>query len=123
MNYFYQIEAFINLEAAGAGGKEVVFQTGPSNPWLAMAWAANAPHPFGTIVAQELFQSGVIPAESDFRYGNSQLPAGWWSGNAFVSGARDLRFNSWACRIKGIVANSSPPLQRFFERSCVAQAQ
>ena len=62
------MKAFINLEAAGAGGKEVVFQTGPSNPWLAMAWSAHAPHPFGTIVAQELFQSGMIPADTDFRW-------------------------------------------------------
>ena len=56
------------MEAAGAGGKEVVFQTGPNNPWLANAWSAHAPHPFGTIVAQELYQMGVIPAETDFRY-------------------------------------------------------
>ena len=50
-------------------------------------------------------------------------PASWSSGNAFVSGAGGQRFESRAGQIRHSVANGSPPLQHFFERSCVAWAQ
>ena len=47
----------------------------------------------------------------------------WSSGNAFVSEAGGLRFKSRAGQIEHSVANGSPPLRHFFERSCVARAQ
>ena len=47
-------------------------------------------------------------------------PARWSSGNAFVSGAGDLRFKSRAGQIRQWVSNGSPLLLHFFKRSCVA---
>jgi len=62
-----EVRAFINLESCGSGGREMVFQTGPGHPWLVNAYANSAPHPFINVVGEELFQSSIIPADTDFR--------------------------------------------------------
>ena len=48
-------------------------------------------------------------------------PASCSSGNAFVSGARVLRFKSRAGQIEHSVASESLPLRYFFEKSSVAR--
>ena len=61
----HQIKAFVNIEACGAGGKEIVFQSGA--PWLVRLYADVVPHPSISVIAQEVFQTEVIPSDTDFR--------------------------------------------------------
>ncbi|KAL3316944.1 Endoplasmic reticulum metallopeptidase 1 [Cichlidogyrus casuarinus] len=61
--------AFINLEGAGAGGRQVVFQTGPGSSCQIFmnAFTRSAQNPLANVIGEELFQSGIIPADTDFR--------------------------------------------------------
>ncbi|XP_022229013.2 endoplasmic reticulum metallopeptidase 1-like isoform X2 [Drosophila obscura] len=57
----------LNLDAAGSGGREILFQTGPNHPWLVDSYKKNAKHPFATTMAEEIFQTGLLPSDTDFR--------------------------------------------------------
>lgn len=61
------VRALLNWESVGSGGKEMLFQTGPFHPWLVKLYAQSAPHPNAQAAAEEIFQSGLIPSDTDFR--------------------------------------------------------
>ncbi|XP_062134527.1 endoplasmic reticulum metallopeptidase 1-like [Drosophila sulfurigaster albostrigata] len=60
-------KALINLDSCGAGGREILFQGGPNHPWLMRHYREGAKHPFATTMAEEVFQAGIIPSDTDFR--------------------------------------------------------
>ncbi|XP_069127736.1 endoplasmic reticulum metallopeptidase 1-like [Argopecten irradians] len=61
------IKAFINLDSAGAGGWEIVFQTGPQHPWLVKLYIESAIFPSASVINQEIFELGLVPADTDYR--------------------------------------------------------
>ncbi|GBE89509.1 Putative endoplasmic reticulum metallopeptidase [Sparassis crispa] len=58
------VRAFINLEAAGTTGQEMLFQATSEQMIRAYSYV---PRPFGTIIASEVFSSGIILSDTDFR--------------------------------------------------------
>ncbi|XP_034109506.1 endoplasmic reticulum metallopeptidase 1-like [Drosophila albomicans] len=67
-------KAVLNLDAGGSGGRDILFQSGPNHPWLVGYYKKYIKYPFATTMAEEIFQSGIIPSDTDFRqfnaYGN-----------------------------------------------------
>lgn len=61
------VKYVINLDSCGAGGREILFQTTKTDSYLVDLYARSVPHPYGQAIGEELFQSGVIPSDTDFR--------------------------------------------------------
>ena len=58
----------------------------------------------------ECYTSGLIDCTPNLkRFLQCKIKAGWWSGNALVSGAEGRRLKSQTGQIRHIVANGSPP--------------
>ncbi|KAK9839270.1 hypothetical protein WJX81_004900 [Elliptochloris bilobata] len=73
-----RVGAFINLESTGPGGPDFAFQA--AGGWPLGAYARSAPHPRGTVVAQDFFRSGLLPADTDFRVFEASLLRGAHGG-------------------------------------------
>lgn len=58
------IRAVINLEAAGTTGRELLFQA--TSEQMIQAYS-HVPRPFGTVFANEIFSSGILLSDTDFR--------------------------------------------------------
>ncbi|KAK6930827.1 LOW QUALITY PROTEIN: Peptidase M28 [Dillenia turbinata] len=58
------IGAFINVEASGTGGPDLVCQSGPGS-WPSIVYSQSAKHPMANSAAQDVFP--VIPGDTDFR--------------------------------------------------------
>lgn len=61
------IVAHINLESVGAGDSYLLFQLGPGNSWLTQAYARAVKRPSGSVSGSDVFESGLVPGETDFR--------------------------------------------------------
>ncbi len=48
------VRAIVNLEAMGAGGKELIFQC--NSAWVARVYCDSAPYPQASVVSHELFK-------------------------------------------------------------------
>eukprot|EP00927_Polykrikos_kofoidii_P029739 TRINITY_DN25662_c0_g1_i1.p1 TRINITY_DN25662_c0_g1~~TRINITY_DN25662_c0_g1_i1.p1 ORF type:complete len:902 (+),score=87.36 TRINITY_DN25662_c0_g1_i1:276-2708(+) len=59
--------AVVNLESTGSGGREVLFQAGPQNRWIVDAYARNVKRPHASSIIQLVFQTGLIPGDTDYR--------------------------------------------------------
>lgn len=69
------VRVAVDLESAGPGGKAILFQTGPRESWLARAYARGVPHPYGTVLGQDIFQSGALGSATDFEvYRDAGIP-------------------------------------------------
>ncbi|KAJ3403636.1 hypothetical protein HDV05_007702, partial [Chytridiales sp. JEL 0842] len=65
------VRAFINLEAMGNKGKEILFQ---ANSMGMVEAYKHVPYPHGSVVSNDIFRTGLILSDTDFRqfvdYGN-----------------------------------------------------
>jgi hypothetical protein len=61
-DWFQTVRAFINLEGLPAG-KTIILQAAPS---LIDVYRRVAPRPYATVVAQDLFETGLLPSDSDY---------------------------------------------------------
>jgi hypothetical protein len=60
------VKAFINLEAQGVGGRELLFRSGPKHNWLVKKYRESVGNPFGQVLAEEMFETNIMKSGTDF---------------------------------------------------------
>ena len=83
-----EVRAFVNLEACGAGGRELLFQGDPRNSWLLKTYSKAVAHPYGSSLSQEFFESKLFVGDTDYRifrdFGNASGLDFAWTTNGYV---------------------------------------
>ncbi|XP_055601479.1 endoplasmic reticulum metallopeptidase 1-like [Uranotaenia lowii] len=64
--WWNRVRAFINMDVAANGGREIMFQAGPKFSFLMEYYRDHVKYPFCTAIAEELFQANLVPSETDF---------------------------------------------------------
>ncbi|GAB4829348.1 hypothetical protein Ancab_019018 [Ancistrocladus abbreviatus] len=62
--WHHTVGAFINVEASGTGGPDLVCQSGPGS-WPSLVYTKSAIYPMANSAAQDLFS--IIPGDTDYR--------------------------------------------------------
>ncbi|KIY68442.1 hypothetical protein CYLTODRAFT_453504 [Cylindrobasidium torrendii FP15055 ss-10] len=60
----HSVRSVVNLEAAGTTGREILFQA--TSEQMIEAYS-HVPYPFGTVFASDIFGSGILLSDTDFR--------------------------------------------------------
>lgn len=75
------VSAFINLDVAANGGREIMFQSGPDFPFLMNYYQRYAKRPYANSLGEEVFQLGLVPSFTDFE---TLSQVGNWPGMDFA---------------------------------------
>lgn len=60
------IKAYVNLEAQGIGGRELLFRSGPKHNWLITKYRQSVKNPSGQVFAEEMFETNILKSRTDF---------------------------------------------------------
>lgn len=60
------LRCVLNLEAIGSGGRELLVRTGRGAGWISRLFANRVHRPRANVIAQEVFDSGIFPGQTDF---------------------------------------------------------
>ncbi|XP_049542714.1 endoplasmic reticulum metallopeptidase 1-like [Anopheles darlingi] len=76
-----RVAAFINLDVAANGGREIMFQSGPNYPFLMAHYRDHVKRPYANTLGEEVFQMGLVPSFTDYE---TLSRVGGWPGLDFA---------------------------------------